>query len=602
MTDDLPGGHLHPNQPDGIDEQTSKVPNPNRAAARVEEFLRWYGDGRIELLDMDEVSDPPLYSRDLEALRRLAEVPAGGQPHLDTNPTPAVALITALRKAHFADSDGDCRGCGLTSDEQAHRAGDCPVIAAMEAYEAAVVRGKPQTPQPDGPTPAYYSAATVPLWCDVCSQIERFTPAEAERIIYVLHGETVSAQTEPDGDRIHAGEDWRTAVTCYRGDWLPMSRMSEGYAELVDGWVQARQGGEPVGDVPTPAPGDAQARQPRRDHEQAAAARLADYLATRATTDIPGTLIHTIPGSQPLIAARVDDISTVLDGLFQARCRQDLYFAIMARLWTESGRAGRPTTFKAAKAFGVSLAGFDSCGLTRSGQGCGECAMCRMGPAEDTTPDAESDVSEPDTDEQRELVSARALAIQLRLHLAEAIRQGNMLIAERDRARERLAARDDEAENYQIQRDRAHKVPDEVTEHLLPVVGGDWIGRPDPAELARAAALMLRHYQHDFPELQAETERLRAELGEANAQLDTASYEQSEIDHPREEVQRLADALTEARGQATALHPAPTACTRTRAHAPHGTCPGSERKRKPRRHEPIDPRGLHTEVRDPGGT
>jgi hypothetical protein len=83
----------------------------------------------------------------------------------------------------------------------------------------------------------------------------------------------------------------------------------------------------------------------------------------------------------------------------------------------------------------------------------------------------------------------------LRTAYDEAVRQGTELIAERDRALERLAVREQEAERYQRERDRAREVPDEVVKHLMPVVGGDWIGRPDPAELARAAAHTIRLLQ-----------------------------------------------------------------------------------------------------------
>ncbi len=59
-----------PDQPDGIDDQSRDLPDPLRAAARVNAFLSAYGDGLIEVLVMEHLAGtmPPLYARDLQAL------------------------------------------------------------------------------------------------------------------------------------------------------------------------------------------------------------------------------------------------------------------------------------------------------------------------------------------------------------------------------------------------------------------------------------------------------------------------------------------------------------------------------------------------------
>lgn len=64
----------HPNQPDGIADGSHDLPDPQRAAERVREFLEWYGDGRLYpcVAPGTEAKMPPLYARDLEALRQAA--------------------------------------------------------------------------------------------------------------------------------------------------------------------------------------------------------------------------------------------------------------------------------------------------------------------------------------------------------------------------------------------------------------------------------------------------------------------------------------------------------------------------------------------------
>jgi hypothetical protein len=59
-------------QPDGIAEDSSDLPNPGRAVRRVLAFLEAWGDGLI-LNALGSAPDPyPLYARDLEALCRAA--------------------------------------------------------------------------------------------------------------------------------------------------------------------------------------------------------------------------------------------------------------------------------------------------------------------------------------------------------------------------------------------------------------------------------------------------------------------------------------------------------------------------------------------------
>jgi hypothetical protein len=62
--------HHIPDQPDGIDATTRDLPDPHRAAARVDEYVSAAGDG---LYDIE--GGNPLYARDLEVLRRAVQAP-----------------------------------------------------------------------------------------------------------------------------------------------------------------------------------------------------------------------------------------------------------------------------------------------------------------------------------------------------------------------------------------------------------------------------------------------------------------------------------------------------------------------------------------------
>jgi hypothetical protein len=75
----------YPDDPPGIDPTTNDMPHVAEAAERVNEFIRWFGDGRV-LVDPDEIG-PPLYTRDMETLTRLVTRPA-------VTPAALVALLT----------------------------------------------------------------------------------------------------------------------------------------------------------------------------------------------------------------------------------------------------------------------------------------------------------------------------------------------------------------------------------------------------------------------------------------------------------------------------------------------------------------------------
>jgi hypothetical protein len=55
-----------PDQPDGIADDSTHIPNPVRAAERVREYIRASGDGLYDVQDC-----APLYGRDLESLTRV---------------------------------------------------------------------------------------------------------------------------------------------------------------------------------------------------------------------------------------------------------------------------------------------------------------------------------------------------------------------------------------------------------------------------------------------------------------------------------------------------------------------------------------------------
>lgn len=78
------------------------------------------------------------------------------------------------------------------------------------------------------------------LYCNPHGTVHEFTAGEVERIVYALSGEVASALSEPDGDRIFAGEDGYERIPCPK-DYLEMSRSIEGYGELTEASVSARR-------------------------------------------------------------------------------------------------------------------------------------------------------------------------------------------------------------------------------------------------------------------------------------------------------------------------------------------------------------------------
>lgn len=57
-----------PGQPDGIEDDSRDLPSPVRAAKRLREYIAANGDGIYDVID-----GHPLYTRDLESLRRAGE-------------------------------------------------------------------------------------------------------------------------------------------------------------------------------------------------------------------------------------------------------------------------------------------------------------------------------------------------------------------------------------------------------------------------------------------------------------------------------------------------------------------------------------------------
>lgn len=73
----------------------------------------------------------------------------------------------------------------------------------------------------------------IPLWCNSCADVHRFSWQELERIIYTLHG----CATEPDAS------DHDRMVNEYETCWnevLGWSHDTEMYYEWVNGGVESR--------------------------------------------------------------------------------------------------------------------------------------------------------------------------------------------------------------------------------------------------------------------------------------------------------------------------------------------------------------------------
>lgn len=59
-------------QPDGIEDDSTDLPDPLKAAERVNAFLEQHGDGLVIGHPSDAQDYPPLYARDLQALANEA--------------------------------------------------------------------------------------------------------------------------------------------------------------------------------------------------------------------------------------------------------------------------------------------------------------------------------------------------------------------------------------------------------------------------------------------------------------------------------------------------------------------------------------------------
>jgi hypothetical protein len=80
----------------------------------------------------------------------------------------------------------------------------------------------------------------VNLYCDRHDRVHQFTAGQVELIVYSLTCATAAAQCEPDGDRIDAGKDAMDNMPC-PVEYLEMAKSIEGFAEVVETWVEARR-------------------------------------------------------------------------------------------------------------------------------------------------------------------------------------------------------------------------------------------------------------------------------------------------------------------------------------------------------------------------
>lgn len=94
--------------PDGIDERSETLPAPARAAQRVADFLRSYGDGRVcvAITPLAEYQIPPLYGRDLQALASLVDrEPPAPRVFLANDRVPVGTVITGKDGSPFRVPD-----------------------------------------------------------------------------------------------------------------------------------------------------------------------------------------------------------------------------------------------------------------------------------------------------------------------------------------------------------------------------------------------------------------------------------------------------------------------------------------------------------------
>lgn len=131
-------------QPDGIcadHEDDFRIPAPAAAAKRVDEFVRWFGDGEVfDRTDLGgEATDtPPLYARDLCALvcavlhgyradspsrcrheRTAKPAPSDAKPWRSDDPAPTLATEAAHAQACDAYEAGRRDGLAVTAEQDA---------------------------------------------------------------------------------------------------------------------------------------------------------------------------------------------------------------------------------------------------------------------------------------------------------------------------------------------------------------------------------------------------------------------------------------------------------------------------------------------------
>jgi hypothetical protein len=124
-----------PEQPDGIESESFDLPAPDAAAARVGEYLEWWGDGLIDTLGgpNSRHEATPLYARDLQALVNSARDMSWRMAYLEARDAERGVEVERLRRevefeanpeefyADIAFSRDNLRHplCACITDEQA---------------------------------------------------------------------------------------------------------------------------------------------------------------------------------------------------------------------------------------------------------------------------------------------------------------------------------------------------------------------------------------------------------------------------------------------------------------------------------------------------
>lgn len=139
MTDQTPRVPDDADQPDGIADDSYDLPDKARAAGRVNEFLAWFGDGRLYpcVLPGTEDEMPPLFARDLQALTNAATADAA-------QPEPAEGLraaVLSMLKELSAYGDREQQTFqAQTRDAPLHRAFGRGIALAVQRIRAIVDR------------------------------------------------------------------------------------------------------------------------------------------------------------------------------------------------------------------------------------------------------------------------------------------------------------------------------------------------------------------------------------------------------------------------------------------------------------------------------